>query len=577
MAARTPSNPIDAELLRTLTALAGGRRATDLESPSLDFKEDSPTEKETFNSLRDAAICFANSLGGVVIHGVNDKGAGLGAFLGTAIDPQQIKAQIYRSTNPPLLVEAHELTFQNTRLVVVRVPESPEIHADPKGRALRRVGTDCLPMGPSEQMRLREERRGIDWSAIPSDRTIEEIQPIALDVVRRRLRASTDSRRNLARLSDADLLSAMGLVNGQGRLRNAGAVLLCAPRSPSTAIVYQYRASAGGEPSVVQRLTTPLVVSYERAVELAEARLNMTPVNLPNGQQIQIFDFPPAAIREALANAVIHRDYHQHDPVHVEHSPTVFTVVSPGPLVIGVTPENILTHPSKPRNPTLAAAARTLGFAEETGRGVDRIYREMITSGGAPPSYVVQPDSVRVALVGTARNIHVARYIAQLPEHLRDDTDTLLILYRLCTARTIDADEIAPLLQRTGAEAEQALRSLASDDVGMLEATRESARKVHPQYRLRTDALRQLGPAIGYQRRTVDDIDRKVIAHVREYKKITNKTIQNLLDVNMWRAADILSDLVTRGILTKTSEHQRGPGVEYGAGSRFPHSRKKPS
>ncbi len=72
------------------------------------------------------------------------------------------------------------------------------------------------------------------------------------------------------------------------------------------------------------------------------------------------------------------------EPVHVDHSPQVLVVSSPGPLVGGVTPENILTHPSKPRNPGLARAARTVGIAEEVGRGVDRIVREMIRSGRTP-------------------------------------------------------------------------------------------------------------------------------------------------------------------------------------------------
>lgn len=574
MAARQPASLIEHE--RALAGVAAGRPAKDFESPTLEFKEEAPTERETVNSLRDAATCLANAGGGVIVLGVSDKLAGLTALLGTSIAADVAKSRIYKSTNPPLLVDTQELDFQGTRLVLIRVPESPEIHADTQGRALRRVGTECLPMGPSEQMRLREERRGIDWSAIPSKRTLEDVEPLALDVVRRRLRAATDDRQHLARLIDRDLLSALGLLDGQGRLTNGGELLLCAPTKMTTTIVYQYRASAGGEPTVVQRLTPPLVLAYERAVELAEARLNMTPLNLTSGQQIHIFDFPPPAIRETLANAVIHRDYHVPESVQVEHSPNVFAVVSPGPLVGGVTPENILTHPSKPRNPSLAAAARILGFAEETGRGVDRIYREMIRSGGEPPSFTALPDSVRVALVGTARNTQVARYVAQLPEHLREDTDTLLVIFKLCSARTLDAEDLAPLLQRSIAEAETTLRGLAADDVGMLEPTRESARQVHPRYRLRGEALKQLGSAIGYQRRTVDEIDRKVIAHLREYERITNRTVQNLLDVSMWRAADILGDLVERGVLKKTSEHQRGPGVEYGPGAKFPAARKKP-
>ena len=73
-----------------------------------------------------------------------------------------------------------------------------------------------------------------------------------------------------------------------------------------------------------------------------------------------------------------------------------------------------------------------------------------------------------------------------------------------------------------------------------------------------------------YQRRTIDEIDKKLVTHVKEYRKITNKTVQNLLDVSLQKAADILADWMDRGLLVKTSAHERGPGVEYGPGPQFP-------
>jgi ATP-dependent DNA helicase RecG len=301
----------------------------------------------------------------------------------------------------------------------------------------------------------------------------------------------------------------------------------------------------------------------------------LTPLTLPNGQQLELYDFPEAAVREALINAVVHRDYTQRGPVVVDHSPQVLGITSPGPLVAGVTPENILTHPSAPRNRTLAGAMRTLGFAEEIGRGIDRIFREMIRSGRALPRFEAAPDHVRVTLVGGAPNTHVARFVAALSEDERDDTDTMLILFRLCAQRTVDAEGLAPFLQKTVDEAESTLRRLASDGVQLLEPTRQTVRRARPSYRLRSDPLKALGPAVAYQRRSVDETDRKIIAHVREYGKVTNKTVQNLFDVGIPRARDILRDLVEREILIKEPGQERGPGVAYVKGSRFPTTTKR--
>ncbi len=294
---------------------------------------------------------------------------------------------------------------------------------------------------------------------------------------------------------------------------------------------------------------------------------------MPNGQQLTIEDFPRLAIEEALANAIIHRDYHVDEPVVVDHSPQVLVVKSPGPLVSGVTPSNILTHHSKPRHPRLAQAVRLLRLAEEVGQGIDRMYREMIASGKNIPA-IDSTTEVTVTLVGGAPNKRVASYVAALPIEEREDVDTLLTLLRLCARKTTDAVDMAPRMQKSADATEAVLRRLASDEVGMLEPTRATRQAAHPKYRLRDEPVRLLGTAVRYNVRTTDELDRKVIAHVREYGKITNKTVRNLFDVDVQRAKDILVDLVGREVLVKTSAAQRGPSVEYGPGPKFPAMRR---
>jgi ATP-dependent DNA helicase RecG len=86
--------------------------------------------------------------------------------------------------------------------------------------------------------------------------------------------------------------------------------------------------------------------------------------------------------------------------------------------------------------------------------------------------------------------------------------------------------------------------------------------------------MRTLGTAVRYRRRGTDELDRKVIAHVKEYDRITNRAVRNLFDVDVNRARDILADMVQREILVKTSEAARGPSVDYGPGPKFQSSRR---
>jgi ATP-dependent DNA helicase RecG len=300
----------------------------------------------------------------------------------------------------------------------------------------------------------------------------------------------------------------------------------------------------------------------------------MTPVNLPNGQQLEIDDFPDLALREALTNALVHRDHGQGGPVDVDHSPQVLTITSPGPLVSGVTVDNILTTPSRPRNPTLMNAVQQLGLSERTGRGVDRMYREMIRSGRQPPSITATFDAVRVALVGGAPNVNIARTVAQLPEGEREDTDTMLLLMYLCDHETVSAERIAPVLQRPVEIAQSVLDRLAGDEISLLDVSRSTVRRRHPTYRLREDQRATLGTALAYRVRNTDEIDRRIVAHVREYGWITNKSLQNLFSVDVFQARRWLAALKKRGVLRQTTEGRTtGPGIQYGPGQAFPAAR----
>ncbi len=557
---------IDAALARILQ----GGIAADCESGVLDFKEDRGNASELEDALVRAAVCFANAAGGTVVVGVCDKLGGPAAFTGTKLDAEAVRQRIHERTDPRLLVEVETRTTP-ARLLLVTIRPSATVHADRSGRSWQRVNRDCKPLTPPEVARLADERRGYDWSAEASSRNIADIPPDAFAAARALLRNQRDERQRLAELSDEDMLSALGVLIGRDALTRAGELLFCsAPGAAPDAMLYQYRQKPGGEPRTTQRPGFPLVSAVQRTLDLVAARQNTTPLTLPSGQQIVIEDFPQDAVREALSNAICHRDWRVAGVITVDHAPEILSVVSPGPLVAGVTPENILTITSHPRNPALAKAARLLGLAEETGRGVDRMYRSAIRSGKQVPGIEGHFDAVRVAFAGGAPDTSIARFVAQLPAEEQEDTDTMLLLHRFCTARTLTAEQAAPLLQKPVREAALILRRLAGDAVGLLEPTRSTAARASPAFRLRGGTLQRLGAAVAYNRRTEDETDRKVIAHLREYGRITNRTLQNMFDVGVFKARDILSDLSARGLVQRISAQTRGPKVEWGPGPGFP-------
>jgi len=250
------------------------------------------------------------------------------------------------------------------------------------------------------------------------------------------------------------------------------------------------------------------------------------------------------------------------------------TVRCPGPLVAGITPENILTAGSRARFPLLTGACRTLGLADELSQGVDRMFREMVRSGRSTPTVTVEFESVDpatvVTLVGGPPNVRIARFVAELPEAERNETDTLLVILMLCQKRSVTARDVASAVQRNVQATESILRRLSSGEAQLLEPTAGTVTRAHPNYRLRSAALVALRSAVSYHRRSSGEIDRKVIDHVREYETINSATIQRIFDVDVYRARDILRDFVGREILVRISKQTRGPMVRYGRGAQFP-------
>ena len=119
---------------------------------------------------------------------------------------------------------------------------------------------------------------------------------------------------------------------------------------------------------------------------------NFRPYNPEDEMLIDMFRVPIpkvdiGAFREALANALIHRDYHSRHAVYVRLNDDELTISNPGGLVEGVTLQNLLTTEPRPRNPALADAMKRIGIVERSGRGVDKIYRGLLRFGRPMPDY----------------------------------------------------------------------------------------------------------------------------------------------------------------------------------------------
>jgi ATP-dependent DNA helicase RecG len=564
------------ELLRILSRLGVDGPASRFESQELDFKQPAVAFKKTLSDLADASVCFANASGGTIVLGVNDKAttrpkALVGVERAYSVDV--VRRAIFERTKPSITPFAEEHSEDGVRLLLIDVPAGVLVHSNTAGLATRRLGTDCLPFTPAEQREVLIARGQIDWSAEPSTVPPERLSAAEIERLRTLLR--TAGKDELAALRDRPLLDALRLLASNGEATHAAVLLLASEETllevvPTFGYTYQYRPSPGSESISRFRRARPLLAATEELIDAVAARMRLYPLNVSAGVQIQLADYPQQAVREVVVNALIHRAYDVLGTVDVEQSPERLTITSPGGLVAGVTPANILTHPSTPRHRLLSDVVAMCQLAEKTGQGIDRAYREMLRAGKQPPEFEDSGLMVRAILTGGIGNDAFVRFVTDLPEELSADVEVLLALARLREVAALDAPALSDIIQRTPTEAQQVLARLADERYHILEATRSTARKPFPRYQLRPEPLAALGRALSYHRRVPDQIDAKVIEHVREYGFVTNKTLQRLFDIHVYAARDMLIDLRARGIVGKVGTARGGTGVKYAPGPNFP-------
>jgi len=124
--------------------------------------------------------------------------------------------------------------------------------------------------------------------------------------------------------------------------------------------------------------------------------------------------FNKNAVREAILNAISHRDYRLAGSTFVRQFPQRIQIVSPGGLPPGVTPENILERQS-PRNRRLADALARCGLVERSGQGADRMFSSAVREGKLPPDFTGTDEfQVSVVLSGQVQDERFLSFLDRL-------------------------------------------------------------------------------------------------------------------------------------------------------------------
>jgi ATP-dependent DNA helicase RecG len=562
------SDALTAALDELFSGVLGGGQVDPYEGQVLDCKEDpsrrgtggvlGPGEKQSdplAKTVADAVTCFANADGGAVIVGVNDKATGPSAFVGTPCDTSWLQNRIRQMVN--VEVQVKEKMIGGARIVIVTVEPSSIPIADSSGKYRRRQGRDCQTMTGTELGQFSVHRSGTDWSAALSSSRIANVDHSALLQLRVWLRQSGEtSRKELADRDDRTLLHQLGLCATDGTLNRAGELLCVKLPGRGALIDFVLRPAPGADTELrIDPGEVPLAITL---AEIESSINGHNPVHMvPSGLTVgQIRALPELALREALVNAVAHRDWAAPGPIRVLLEGTTLTVTNPGGFLPGVTAENVITATPRTRNTQLARALRGLRLAESEGIGVDRMYRETVRQGLPTPDIDEIPDGSGVicVLVGGPPDMAIMGVVSGLPHSLGQDIDVLLLLHMLLTVATVNATRLAPVIQKSRAQAiatiERALQA------GLV------ATSSQPSYYRLADGPRQaLTAKLPYLRRTEADYARVIRDLLAASGEIRARDLIDVCGIKPVRASQALAQAVDSGLLERHGA--MGPGVYY--------------
>ena len=375
-----------------------------------------------WNEIAKDCIAFSNATGGRLLLGIEDgqDAPPVGQHIPADL-PDTVRRKLAdRTVNVAVLPDV--VTAPNGgQYIELRIPRALSVASTTDGRYFLRVADQSKPVTGEDVMRLASERSALPWET----QTTLHISRADADTTKRdkllqALRASDRVKASVKEKSDDELLDHYQLAQGHD-LTNLG--VLCLGRQHHRAqlttapviqfIKYDERGQKVNKLVWDDHTQSPMEMIEAVWLEVPDFRERY---ELPDGlyrQNVPAFD--EIVVRELLVNALVHRPYTQRGDIFLNLHPDRLEVVNPGPLPLGVTPQNVL-HTTVRRNEHLARLFHDLKLMEREGSGFDKIFEVLLSQGRPAPELIETHDRVQVTVRRRILKPEVIDFIAKADE-----------------------------------------------------------------------------------------------------------------------------------------------------------------
>lgn len=388
------------------------------ESKNVEFKE----AKNNFENMYDYIAAMANVGGGHILLGVKNDGTVIGTntFSGNL---HKLPYSIYQKIG--VTVDVDEVLMPEGRVLVFAVSKRPvgkvikTIKKSKYKHPIRR-GDSLQEMDDDQHKAILLEQIEDFTNKILPGTSIQQLNPKAIDLYKE-LYLQKNPKSLVSKETHRALLKSLGLIDRISSAISLAALLLFGKAEaihhyvPQAEIIFEWRQQDN-------QIHHDFRKNWRDSVFLIFddiwKTINSRNIRIPYQEgfiQKEIFGFDEDSVREAILNAIIHRDYSvAHQSIFIRANPKCIVIESPGGFVPPVTIENILTE-SAWRNRLFAETIEKTPLIERSGQGVDKIYKNTIESGKGIPNYSDStPSRVVLSIPAIVQDREFIRFLSQI-------------------------------------------------------------------------------------------------------------------------------------------------------------------
>lgn len=343
--------------------------------------------KETWKDEYLKWICgFANANGGSIFVGKNDKGDVVGV-----VNSHKLLEDIPNKVKDILgiIVDVNLNKSKDGDFIEIVVEAHP-FPVNYKGQYHYRSGSTKQELKGAALDKFLLQRKGKRWDAVPIPNVaVKDLKQETFDLFRKKAIKSQRIEEEVLTDSNELLLENLQLVEGDYLKRST--ILLFHP-NPEKFVTGAYVKigyfQSDDELIYQDEIHGNLFEQIEKSIDLLFSKYIKALISYEGISRIETYEYPKDAIREALLNAISHKDYSGGTPIQISVYNEKIIFWNEGQLPENWTVENLLSkHPSKPYNPDIANALFRSGYIESWGRGTLKMVNECVKAGVPKPAY----------------------------------------------------------------------------------------------------------------------------------------------------------------------------------------------